>query len=105
MNADFRLPATRYPLSAFRHPPIVNLESKIENPLCLSKYISVFVWSHTDLCRDPRRHARRHLNLSMYLCLYLYLYLMPHAALFERPFRKSFQKPFESSFDSSIGFK
>jgi hypothetical protein len=32
-----------FPSSAFRHPPIVNPKSKIENRLRLSKYLSVYV--------------------------------------------------------------
>jgi len=36
-------PTNRSAPSAFRRPPIVNLQSKIENSSCLSKYSSVFV--------------------------------------------------------------
>jgi hypothetical protein len=78
---------------------------EIEAGLCRSKYASVFVRMHAELCRDLRRHARLRLNLDLNLNLNLVLYPALNHALFEKPFQKSFQKPFEASFGSSFGFK
>ena len=68
--------------------------SRSERAWCFLNYISLFVRTYADLCRDRRRHARQHLNLNLYLYLYLYLYLMPYPApnrtLFLNLFRKSF---------------
>ena len=73
--------------------------------MCLSKYVSVFVWTYAELCRALRRHVCRHLNLALFLDLdldlNLSLYLNPNLFLFQ----SSFEKPVASSFDSSIGFE
>ena len=58
--------------------------------MCFSKYVSVFVRTYADLCRDRRRHARLLLNLNLNLNLNLVLYPAPNRTLFLNLFRKSF---------------
>ncbi len=88
-----------------RRSPIINPKSKTENRSRLSKFVSPFVRTYPDLCRDLRRHARLRLNLNLdlhpdlNLYLYLYLNLSLNLNLF------LIQKPFEASFGSPFGFK
>jgi hypothetical protein len=93
--------ATRNSQPAIRHPPIVNLKSKIENPSCLSMYIVVYDWTYAGLCRTLRRHLRLHLNLN--LDFNLDLVLCP--ALNRTPFQKPFEKPNATLFRQLYGFK
>jgi hypothetical protein len=65
--------------------------SRSERALCLSKYLSVFVWTYAGLCRDRRRHARLRLNLNLNLSLNLALNLNLNLFLFKKPFEKLFQ--------------
>jgi hypothetical protein len=81
-----------------RRPPIVNPKSKIQNPLRLSKYLSVFVWTYAELYRDLRRHVRLHLNLDLNLNLNLWSHPALNPKLLTKPFKRSFKKPFSSSF-------
>jgi hypothetical protein len=85
-----------------RHPPILNPKSKTKNRLRLSKCLSLFVRTHVDLYRDPRRHLRLrpnlnldlNLDLNLNLALNLDLYLDLNLFLFQM----SFRKPNQSSF-------
>jgi hypothetical protein len=56
--------------------------------LCLSKFVSVFVSTHADLCRDGRRHLRLRPNLN----LDPNLNLAPYPVLNRASFRKLFEK-------------
>jgi hypothetical protein len=63
-------------------------ESSLESALCLWKYISVFVRTYAELCRDRRRHARLRLNLNLNLNLNLVLYPALNRAQVMKPFKK-----------------
>ncbi len=75
-------------------PPIVNLESQIQNPSCLSPYVSLYPPSYLSvydstyphLCLAPRLRLCLLLNLNPYLDLDLNL----NSALFLNSFRDSF---------------
>ena len=83
--------------------------SRSERALCLSKYVSVFIRTYADPCRDRRRHARLrpnlNLNLNLNLALNLNLNLSPNLNLNLFLFQKPFQKPNPSSFRSLSGFR
>ena len=72
--------------------------SRSERALCLSKYISVYVWTCAGLCRALRRHVRLLLNLAFVLNLNLNLNLFPNLNLNLFLFQMSFRKPNQSSF-------
>jgi len=63
--------------------------------LCVSKYLSVFVWTYAELCRDLRRHLRPH--------RYRELLRKPYPALNQKPLTKPFQKSFQKLFASLFG--
>jgi len=69
--------------------------------LCLSKYISVFVWSHTELCRDRRRRVRLFPNLN----LNLNLSLPSYPALNRVPLQKPFEEPNPTLLHQLYGLK
>jgi hypothetical protein len=82
-----------------------SFKSSSESALCLSKYLSVFVWTYVGLCRDWRRHARLRLNLALFLDLDLDLNLNLYLNLNLFLFQKPFEKPNPSSLRSLSGFR
>ena len=58
--------------------------------MCFSKYVSLFVRTYPDVCRDRRRHLRLRLNLNLNLNLNLVLYPAPNRASFHNLFRRLF---------------
>ena len=56
--------------------------------LGLSKYVSVFVCTYADLCRDRRRRLRPHLYSDLCRDPYHKPYAALNRALFQKPFEK-----------------
>ena len=97
---DFPLPAG-LGFGVWDFPHRVRVISRSERALCFSKYVSVFVWTYADLCRDRRRHARRHVYRE--LCRAPCPALNPKSLA--KPFTKSYKKSNASLFASFSRFK
>ena len=72
-----------------------------ERALCLSKYVSVFVWTYVGLCRALRRHLRRHL----YRDLHRNPYRLPSATLNRASLQKPLREPNPALFLWLYGLK